>query len=91
MFETVKVLSLVQIEGAKDVDEFDEQNAANRTQDLEATHPAASGIADTMASTEDENPGNEEPFKRKAPKVGRNDPCTCGSGKKYKQCCGKLT
>jgi preprotein translocase subunit SecA len=91
MFETVKVLSLVQIEGAKDVDEFDEQNAANRTQDLEATHPAASGMADATASTEDENPGNEEPFKRKAPKVGRNDPCTCGSGKKYKQCCGKLT
>jgi preprotein translocase subunit SecA len=25
-----------------------------------------------------------------APKVGRNDPCPCGSGKKYKQCCGKL-
>ena len=25
----------------------------------------------------------------KAPKVGRNDPCPCGSGKKYKQCCGK--
>lgn len=25
----------------------------------------------------------------KAPKVGRNDPCTCGSGKKYKHCCGR--
>ena len=28
-------------------------------------------------------------FTRKGPKVGRNDPCTCGSGKKYKKCCGK--
>lgn len=27
------------------------------------------------------------PFKSSAPKVGRNDPCPCGSGKKYKQCC----
>ena len=27
--------------------------------------------------------------KKAAPKVGRNDPCPCGSGKKYKQCCGK--
>lgn len=27
--------------------------------------------------------------KREAPKVGRNDPCTCGSGKKFKACCGK--
>ena len=29
------------------------------------------------------------PIKREGPKVGRNDPCPCGSGKKYKQCCGK--
>jgi len=28
-------------------------------------------------------------YKREAPKVGRNDPCSCGSGKKYKKCCGK--
>ena len=27
-------------------------------------------------------------FKRENPKVGRNDPCSCGSGKKYKKCCG---
>ncbi len=27
-------------------------------------------------------------FKREGPKIGRNDPCTCGSGKKYKKCCG---
>jgi uncharacterized protein YecA (UPF0149 family) len=26
--------------------------------------------------------------RREAPKVGRNDPCSCGSGKKYKACCG---
>lgn len=29
------------------------------------------------------------PVRREAPKVGRNDPCPCGSGKKFKQCCGK--
>ena len=28
-------------------------------------------------------------YKREEPKVGRNDPCSCGSGKKYKKCCGK--
>ena len=31
----------------------------------------------------------ETPEKRESPKVGRNDPCPCGSGKKYKKCCGK--
>jgi uncharacterized protein YecA (UPF0149 family) len=29
--------------------------------------------------------------RRIAPKVGRNDPCPCGSGKKFKQCCGNIT
>jgi SEC-C motif-containing protein len=33
----------------------------------------------------DETP---QPIRHSAPKVGRNDPCTCGSGKKYKKCCG---
>lgn len=30
-----------------------------------------------------------EQFRREAPKLGRNEPCSCGSGKKYKMCCGK--
>ena len=30
----------------------------------------------------------KKPVKRAEPKVGRNDPCHCGSGKKYKKCCG---
>jgi hypothetical protein len=34
-----------------------------------------------------ENGGKVVPFKRNSPKVGRNEPCPCGSGKKYKKCC----
>ena len=30
-----------------------------------------------------------KPFRRDQPKIGRNDPCPCGSGKKYKKCCGQ--
>ena len=33
--------------------------------------------------------GSKSPVKRKTPKVGRNNPCPCGSGKKYKHCCGR--
>ncbi|MGO1581125.1 MAG: preprotein translocase subunit SecA [Peptoniphilaceae bacterium] len=33
--------------------------------------------------------GKKKPFVRKNKKIGRNDPCPCGSGKKYKNCCGK--
>ncbi|WP_201771606.1 SEC-C metal-binding domain-containing protein, partial [Pseudohaliea rubra] len=32
----------------------------------------------------------QQPFTREQPKVGRNEPCPCGSGKKYKQCHGAL-
>ncbi|MEW6751734.1 MAG: SEC-C metal-binding domain-containing protein [Candidatus Latescibacterota bacterium] len=34
-------------------------------------------------------PRKVETFRREAPKVGRNDPCPCGSGRKYKKCCGQ--
>jgi preprotein translocase subunit SecA len=33
--------------------------------------------------------GPQEPVKRDSPKVGRNDPCPCGSGRKFKKCCGQ--
>ena len=31
----------------------------------------------------------QQPVRRKTPKIGRNDPCSCGSNKKYKKCCGR--
>ena len=34
-------------------------------------------------------PQKVETKRREAPKIGRNDPCPCGSGRKYKKCCGK--
>ncbi len=35
--------------------------------------------------------GGQSTYRRTVPKIGRNDPCPCGSGKKYKRCCGKST
>ncbi|WP_028487029.1 preprotein translocase subunit SecA [Thiomicrorhabdus chilensis] len=93
MHETVKVLSLVQIEGSQDVQDYEEQQVAERPTQLEATHPSAQGIADAMAAESDRHEEDEQEgtYRREMPKVGRNDPCPCGSGKKYKQCCGKLS
>lgn len=31
----------------------------------------------------------QEPYRRETPRTGRNEPCPCGSGKKYKKCCGR--
>ncbi len=36
----------------------------------------------------DAQAGKTDTIRREAPKVGRNDPCSCGSGKKFKKCCG---
>jgi hypothetical protein len=40
-----------------------------------------------LDSADDLGDGLDEPYVRAEPKVGRNDPCPCGSGKKYKKCC----
>ena len=95
MFETIQMLSMVQIQGSADVDAYEQHD--DRPTELEASHPAAQTIADAVrgesgsqnnASQAQQQKGT---FRRAEPKVGRNDPCPCGSGKKYKQCCGKLS
>lgn len=42
-----------------------------------------------VTGTNKDDSGVKTPYKRKGEKVGRNDPCPCGSGKKYKNCCGR--
>jgi preprotein translocase subunit SecA len=44
---------------------------------------------DLVYSSGDDAPQKKKPVKRAAQKIGRNAPCSCGSGKKYKKCCGK--
>lgn len=56
-----------------------EQIENQREKELDAIQVGGDGSEDAAAKT----------VKRVAPKVGRNDHCPCGSGKKYKQCCGK--
>lgn len=52
------------------------------------TEPVREEIAQPMFTNKDDS-AVKQPKTRKEVKVGRNDPCPCGSGKKYKQCCGK--
>ncbi len=57
------------------------QNAGMKIEHPRGEHPA---------STEEELKIELEPVKRELPKVGRNDLCPCGSGKKFKNCCGRM-
>ncbi len=60
-------------------DEFDEEAVMSGGQDV----PAGAVVP--------EREHKQQTVRRDAPKVGRNDPCPCGSGKKYKHCCGRTT
>lgn len=96
MFETVQILSMVQIQGSDDVEAYEQQQLEERAQKIKAEHPEAKSITDglneTAADTLNQEANDEDgTYRRETPKVGRNDPCPCGSGKKYKQCCGKLS
>ncbi|PWB75021.1 MAG: preprotein translocase subunit SecA [Holophagae bacterium] len=65
-----------------------------RAQPVVTHHPEASGLAEShrqqeqAANTPVGGPSRPATVRRTQPKVGRNDPCPCGSGKKYKRCCG---
>jgi preprotein translocase subunit SecA len=90
-YEVVSILSKVQVSQEKDVQAFDEQ--MQEPKNLQFEHASASAMSDYPAENAAQPQAQEPviaPFIREEPKVGRNDPCPCGSGKKFKQCHGKL-
>lgn len=58
-------------------------------QALEATLPEFAEAVRTGQAAHHGHPP-QQPFVNRAPKLGRNDPCFCGSGKKFKNCCARL-
>jgi preprotein translocase subunit SecA len=50
--------------------------------------PMMGGGPRDMSQAVPTGPAKTDPIRRDHPKVGRNDPCPCGSGKKYKKCHG---
>jgi preprotein translocase subunit SecA len=91
--EVVEVLSKVQVQAEADVVAVEEQRRASGSMSYrhDTVQPATAGTA-PGASPEAEAAVESEhrPFVRDGRKIGRNEPCPCGSGKKYKQCHGKL-
>ena len=96
--EVISIVSRVQVRSEEEVRMMEDQ--ARQAQEMQFQHAQAA----TLLADEEENapqlpsvggeagwtPEPPKPFKRDIPKVGRNDPCPCGSGMKYKQCHGKL-
>ncbi len=85
--EVVTILAKVQLREESEVDELERRQQEASQEGLELQH------ADASAPQGEPEPASEPEratFVRNQPKVGRNEPCPCGSGKKYKQCHGKL-
>jgi len=81
--DVVVLLSKIQVQAPEDVDAIEEQRREAGAVERSYEHPNANG--------EEEQPAQPPQASiRQTEKVGRNEPCPCGSGKKYKQCHGKL-
>ena len=86
--ESVRVLTAVQVPSKEEIEAQEEarrQQAVEQLAKVQATHDETTAVAD---------PSDQEMSDRPMPavshKVGRNEPCPCGSGKKYKQCHGRI-
>ena len=91
--EVAKVLLTVRVQSAEQVQQAEQQlekEAAAHLDNMQYQHPDASGEED-QASEDDQAAAPANVPRRVSEKVGRNDPCPCGSGKKYKQCHGKIS
>ena len=88
--DVVGILSKVQVRTESDVQAVDEQSRARA--DMEYRHDEANVMQEAGAVDADALADEHvQPFVRDGRKVGRNEPCPCGSGKKFKHCHGKLS
>ncbi len=95
-YEVIGILFKVQVRQEEDVYAMDEQMQAPREMHFEhAQAPTLDAYEEPLIEQpqpeQEEVIAVEQPFVREGNKVGRNDPCPCGSGKKFKQCHGKLS
>ena len=83
-YEVTRITMTVQIRSPEDVEIVDAHTTPENVQYHHADYEEALGQTEQDAAEE------HAPFVRHEDKVGRNDPCPCGSGKKYKHCHGRL-
>ena len=94
-YETVSVLTRVEVRSEAELQREEEERQRRLNEALRAQHAEAQSVlaAPTVDGAPDEGARNEpvrnEPVRNER-KVGRNEPCPCGSGKKFKQCHGVL-
>ena len=89
--QTTQILVNVQVQSQEQVEAAEraaEEAAAKAVHNVQYHHADTEEALAEAAATADQS---QQPFVRAGEKLGRNDPCYCGSGKKYKHCHGKLS
>lgn len=88
-YDVITILSKVKIESKEELD----TNDSPKVENVSYQHTATENIqaSEDESQIEGLEQPHAKPYHRAQVKIGRNDPCHCGSGKKYKQCHGKLT
>ncbi|MCA0935373.1 preprotein translocase subunit SecA [Vibrio alginolyticus] len=87
--DVITVLSRVRVQQQEEVERMEEQRRA-QAEEAARRAQAQHAAAENQLSDGEESEGSNQPVVRDERKVGRNEPCPCGSGKKYKQCHGKI-
>ena len=81
--DVIRILSHVQVQQPEDVEEMEKQRREQaERQQMDFTHDQSSAMGEETETSSEEAEA-PAPFTREGRKVGRNEPCTCGSGKKY--------
>ncbi len=88
--DVIMVLSKVRVQQQEEVERMEAQRRA-QAEEAARRAQAQHQAAENQLSDGEEGEGSQQPVVREGQKVGRNDPCPCGSGKKYKQCHGKIS
>lgn len=84
-YEAVQYLTQVQIKSESEVEALEQSHTDD--ENIKMEHASARS---PLSNSEEAAADEHQPYIRKEKKIGRNEPCWCGSGKKYKQCHGKL-
>jgi preprotein translocase subunit SecA len=91
--DVIRVVMTVRIQSREEIDAAEQQLSQSHVENVHYQHAdfnAELAPEELLAPTASAAASRSQPVVNAVPKVGRNDPCPCGSGKKYKQCHGKL-
>ena len=94
--DTISIVSRVRIQSEQDVQRMEAERRASQTMEFKHAQAPILGQAPPQGPQGPQGAPPPaapapEPFVREGRKVGRNEPCPCGSGKKFKQCHGQLS